>query len=146
METATLFARLSTCSRAQVGVVIARDGRVISTGYNGAPAGMAHCDHACDCGDIDSDNGKHWPACRKLAPCTTSIHAEANAIVYAARHGVNVKDATLFTTVSPCMACAQLIVAAGVTRVWFLGGYRDMSGVRFLEYAKVPVDAWPQTA
>lgn len=121
MDVAQLISKRSTCSRLQVGAVLARDGRIISTGYNGAPSGMPHCGHTSD------------------FTCTISVHAEVNAIAYAARNGVATNDATLFTTHSPCRACAQLIINAGITTVYYDAGYRDPSGIELLSTAGVDV-------
>lgn len=104
-----------TCDRLWVGAAISRDSRVISTGYNGNVAGAIHCRHAND------DKG-----------CDTAVHAEANAIVFAARHGVAVEGAELWTTHQPCLACAKLIVNAGIMRVWFEHDYRLREGLELL--------------
>ncbi len=146
MQTAHAFAQRSTCTRGRVGVVIASEARIIETGYNGAPAGMPHCDHGCDCSMLPGGPVRHWPACNSLSPCTEAIHAETNAIAYAARHGMGVDGATLYTTMAPCVPCAQLIAASGIVRVWFHQPYRDMSGVDFLARAGLRVDQWTMTA
>jgi dCMP deaminase len=147
MRQAEIVATRSTCTRAQVGAVIAHDGRVVSQGYNGAPAGMQHCNHTCVC------NGSGVPArvvpidghldtCALKAPCTVAVHAEANAIAFAARHGVATNDAALYTTLWPCLACAQLIINAGISRVYMLNEYRDDSGVALLRRSSVGVAPW----
>jgi len=132
LETAYVMSLRSTCSRAHVGVVVALDGRICATGYNGAPRGLPHCDH-----DAAPDD----------AGCRTAAHAEANAVAFAARHGVALDGATLYTTLSPCASCAMLIVNAGITRVIFAVGYRNADGVGLLESADVVVrsiDQLPQ--
>lgn len=137
-DIAQLMARRSTCSRAQVGAVIARDGRIISTGYNGAPAGLPHCDHTCECDASEGYNfGQHRDFCPTVQPCTISVHAEANAIAFAAREGLATRGATMFTTLSPCVPCAQLIINAGIVKVLFAEWYRNNAGVRLLEDAGV---------
>ena len=113
----------STCSRLKVGAIISRSARVVSTGYNGAPAGMDHCDHALN----------------ETEPCTWAIHAEANAIVWAARLGTSTEGADLYVTHSPCLRCAQLIVNAGIRRVVFRYEYRKRDGIEFLQEAGVDV-------
>ena len=115
MEMAFALAGRSTCDRLQVGALIARDFRVISTGYNGNVAGSLHCHHASD-----------------PTPCTTAVHAEANALVFAARHGVAVHKADLFTTHMPCLSCAKLIVNSGLGRVFYENSYRLTEGVELL--------------
>lgn len=129
---AYVMAGRGTCGRAQVGCVIALDGRVLSTGYNGAPRGMPHCDHPP--GERSSDR----PA--DAEPCATSVHAEANAIAFAARYGVGLGDAVLYTTLSPCVTCAQLIVNCGVQRVVCASVYRNTDGIELLLRADVTVD------
>src|SRR5687768_9195248 len=108
MKMAGVVAERSTCSRFQVGVVVGWDGRILVTGYNGAPAGMEHSDHQCDCPGRMSDLTRgHAPNCTTLAPCTISVHAEANAVAYAARFGISLEGAELHSTDSPCLPCAQ---------------------------------------
>lgn len=133
MSEAALWALRSTCSRAQVGVVIATDDyRPLVSGYNGAPRGMPHCDHTCQCGGKGS---RHWPSCQADKPCIVSVHAEANAIAYAAKNGVKIEDAQLFTTVAPCYVCAQLIINTDIIRVVYQAPHRDMRGVDLLRTA-----------
>lgn len=134
MAVAYTYEDRSTCSRAHVGAVIALDGRIIVSGYNGTPAGMAHCDHTCHC----NSGGMHTSAkCGMVAPCKLAVHAEANAIAAAAKFGISTNGAELFVTVSPCYACAQLIINAGLTRVVYSRPYRDESGLHLLAEAGV---------
>jgi dCMP deaminase len=102
----------STCNRLHVGAVISVDGRVISTGYNGAPAGLPHCEHP-----KDDDT-----------PCSNAVHAEMNAIVFAARHGSPVNHGELFSTHEPCRLCAVMIINAGIDRVVFMHPYSSLVG------------------
>jgi dCMP deaminase len=132
LATAYVMAQRGTCTRAQVGCVVAVDGRVLTTGYNGAPRGMAHCVHPPD--ERSEDRSAHLPA------CTWSVHAEANAVAFAARHGVQLAGATVYTTLSPCVVCAQLLVNVGAERVVCASLYRDESGVKLLLEAGVTVD------
>lgn len=143
MQCAEAFAQRSTCDRyppdSHVGVVIARDGRILVTGYNGAPAGMPHCDHTCDCPTVGPTGKKiirleHVDDCpaNPLVHCTRAVHAEANAITWAARQGVSTLGADLFTTMSPCFSCAQLIVNAGIVRVVYAKPYRVTDGLAIL--------------
>jgi len=127
MRMAELVAERGTCDRLQVGALIVRDSRVISTGYNGNVAGQAHC--------------KHWGMDGQLeeGPCTTAVHAETNALIYAARHGVAVDSAELWTTHQPCLACANLIINAGITRVYFAKPYRLYDGLAALQRSGVTV-------
>lgn len=137
MRQAQIVAERSTCPRAHVGVVIAHEARVVSQGYNGAPAGMAHCNHACYCGnpDLTRDHTK----CRETTGCVVAVHAEANAIAFAAKHGVATLGAHLFTTMAPCMPCSQLIINAGIVRVVFAKEYRYDDGIALLMEAGVMV-------
>lgn len=149
LQHAQLVSERSTCSRNHVGVVIARDGRLLTSGYNGAPAGLPHCNHECDCdqplkmgpGVSASLSGTelHWETCNSIPPCTTSVHAEANAIAYAARYGMGLEGAELFTTVSPCLSCAQLIIQAGITSVHYVREYRDHAGLNLLSQAGIVI-------
>ena len=121
MRMAEVAAQRGTCSRLRVGVVISRNGRVMSTGYNGAPARTAHCVHEDD------------------SPCEVSVHAEANAVAWAARHGIRTEGADMFVTHQPCLKCAQLIVNAGIGRVVYLADYRLVDGVKLMRAAGIAV-------
>lgn len=121
MRQAEVVAMRGTCSRLLVGAIIARDGRSISTGYNGNVANVAHCRHIDD------------------TPCSTAMHAEANAIAYAARNGVATSDAYLYTTHMPCFDCARLIINAGISKVFYKIPYRKEEGVNLLRRAGLEV-------
>ena len=126
MRAAYLWAERSTCDRLHVGAVIARDNRIVATGYNGAPSKVAHCDHRGE----DADT-----ACRR------AVHAEANAIAFAARHGIAVEGSTIYTTHMPCSSCAQLIINAGVEKIFYHREYESAngSGYRLLREALLNV-------
>ena len=117
MDIAQVAASRSNCSRRQVAAVIVRDHRVISTGYNGTPRGVKNC---CDggCPRCNSD----IPSGTGLAECLCS-HAEENAIVQAACYGIPVQGATLYTTFSPCLQCAKMIINAGISEVIYFQHY-----------------------
>lgn len=117
MEMAITASKRSTCLRKDVGAVIARDGRVLSVGYNGAPSGQPHCTPQ---------------TCNTSAPCERAVHAEANAIAFAAKAGISTDGAELYATVSPCPYCAKLIINSGIRKVWYLEEYRDKSGIHLL--------------
>lgn len=137
---AQTFAVRSTCTRAAVGAVLSRDGRILSTGYNGAPAGLPHCDHTCTCVTKYKPGETHfWKDCPAQRPCVVAVHAESNAVAFAAKHGVPTDLTELHTTMAPCYVCAQLIINAGIIRVMFVRAYRDMSGVDLLKSANVEV-------
>lgn len=129
----------STCDRLRVGAVLSRDGRVLSTGYNGAPSGMPHCNHECDCGTWAPLFDQHTPVCATQQICLNTVHAEANAIVFAARHGVSTQDSSMFVTHSPCMVCARLIINAGIVAVVWSTPYRDTTPLDMLSEAGVKV-------
>lgn len=119
-------AAMSTCARVQVGCVIVRDGRIISTGWNGVPAGQDHCKHEYAFGGLPIESHHTWST-------KNEVHAETNAIGYAAKNGVSTKDANLYTSVSPCIDCAKLIIAAGIKNVYYTDKYdRSDDGEKFL--------------
>lgn len=124
MEIAEVVAKRGTCSRLQVGAVISKGGRIITTGYNGAPAGLPHCDH------ISTTN---------TSGCKTAEHAERNAIAWAARHGLALDGAELHCTHAPCLDCARSIINAGIIRVFYLHPYRIVDGVDLLGDAGIRV-------
>lgn len=116
------------------------------TGYNGAPTGMPHCNHDCDCeshdraGQISGDAvGKHMPDCASRQPCLVSVHAEVNAIAYAARWGIPTEGAKLTTTDSPCLSCAQLTINAGIISVTYGRAYRDTKPLDLLNSVGIKV-------
>jgi dCMP deaminase len=144
MSIAHVWELRSTCSRNHVGAVIARDGRHIGSGYNGAPAGMAHCEHNVMTFEpkLRTATFHVVEAAAKASGegCTIAIHAEANALAYCARDGISVKGATIYTTLSPCYSCSQLIIAAGLVRVAYSRAYRDPAGIKLLRAAGLTVD------
>ena len=123
-------ARRSTCNRAQVGAIIVRDKRILTTGYNGSPTGLPHC---TDVGCLMV--GGH---------CVRTLHAEQNAIIQAALHGVSTDGATIYVTHQPCLICAKMIINAGIRRVVYGGDYPDDLARRFLEEAGVELMRYPR--
>jgi dCMP deaminase len=111
MKIALQAATRATCDRKHVGAVIVRDKTILSTGYNGSIRGLAHCD---DVGHM-MDNGH----------CVATVHAEANAIIQAAKNGTAINGADIYVTASPCWNCFKLIVNSGIKRIVFLEFYRD---------------------
>jgi len=116
-------ARRSTCNRAQVGAIIVCNKRILTTGYNGSPAGLPHCTEV-GCLMV---NGH----------CARTLHAEQNAIIQAALHGVSTDGATIYVTHQPCLICAKMIINAGIARVVYGGDYPDDLARQFLEEAGV---------
>jgi dCMP deaminase len=111
MNIARQAATRSTCDRKHVGAVIVRDKTILSTGYNGSIRGLPHCDEV---GHL-MDNGH----------CVATVHAEANAIIQAAKNGVRIDGGELYTTASPCWNCFKLIANAGIQSVYYGEFYRD---------------------
>lgn len=133
MKIAQAWSEQSTCSRMSVGCVVALDGRTLASGFNGAPRGMPHCDHTCDCVNVILMGERHHQEdCPSGPNGCVAVHAEANAIAFAARHGIALLRSTLYTTMAPCVKCAQLIVNAGITRVVWQRSYRDVSGIELV--------------
>jgi dCMP deaminase len=125
MSIALTVSSRSTCLRRHVGAVIVRGKQIVSTGYNGAPQGMAHClDVGCARESVPS--GQRSELCR-------GAHAEQNAINFAGRYGIAIEGATIFTTHLPCSWCAKSIVNAGIVRVVYLNDYPDPASRRILE-------------
>jgi len=119
MDMAKLAARRSSCLRRAVGAVLVKDRRLLATGYNGVPSGVTHCDVAgCLRDRLQVPSGERHELCRGL-------HAEQNAIIQAAFHGVSIRDAVLYCTNLPCIICAKMLINAGVRRVVYIEGYSD---------------------
>jgi dCMP deaminase len=130
----------STCGRLQVGALIVKDGRVISMGWNGVPSGQDHCDDHFSKKGWDVSTGYLSSEHHKYAT-RNEIHAEQNAIAYAAKSGISTNGAEIYITYSPCRDCAKLVVAAGIKEVYFTHEYdRDCEGVEFLKRNNITVD------
>jgi dCMP deaminase len=131
MNIANEVASRSTCDRKHVGAVIVRDKSILATGYNGSVRGLGHCD---DEGHLMEDGH-----------CVRTVHAEANAIVQAARNGMRIDGASITVTASPCWGCFRLIANAGIVRIVFGEFYRDQKifevsqklGIELVDYSKV---------
>lgn len=122
-----VIAKRSTCQRANVGAIIVKEGRVISMGYNGPVAGQPECTKCMGKG------------------CDISLHAETNAIAFAARSGTAVQGCTMYCTMAPCINCAKVIVNSGITELVYTDSYRDDSGLRLLQDCGVIItkpDLW----
>ena len=128
LATAKLFGELSYCTKAKVGAIIAKDGRILATGYNGTVSGHDNC---CE---IEIDG------VLKTSPFT--VHAEQNVISYCSKNGISTDGATMYITLSPCQLCAKLIVQAGIKRVVFLDLYKDTSGLKFLKDCNIEILKW----
>jgi dCMP deaminase len=114
-----LIAARSTCLRRSVGAVLVREKRILATGYNGAPAGLPHCEEVgCRRQELGIASGERQELCRGL-------HAEQNAIIQGALHGVSVRGSILYCTTQPCVICAKMLINAGVVRIVYEGEYAD---------------------
>lgn len=120
MNLAADLAQRSHCVKAQVGAVITKDTRIVSLGYNGPPAGTHNCDEV-------------WPetGCPRSIKggCSLALHAEENAILYAAKNKVTLEDAVLYVTLSPCLPCARMIFTSGIKKVLYLDSYAAYKGI-----------------
>lgn len=133
LDIAKLVSHRSTCLRRSVGAILVKEKKVLATGYNGAPAGIIHCDKAgCIRAEQGVPSGQRHELCRGL-------HAEQNAFLQAALHGNSVKGATLYATIQPCIICAKMLINAGIKEVVIMGGYPDDMAAKFLKEAGVKV-------
>jgi dCMP deaminase len=131
MAITVLISKRSTCTRRSVGAVIVKDKRILSTGYNGAPSGIEHCSEVgCLREKLNVPSGEKHELCR-------GIHAEQNAIIQAAFHGVSIKGATLYCTNQPCSICAKMIINAGIKNIFYKEGYDDSMSRQMLIDADV---------
>ncbi|RLB08853.1 MAG: cytidine deaminase [Deltaproteobacteria bacterium] len=138
MEIATMVAKRSTCLRRHVGAVIVKDKRILATGYNGAPSGLRHCEEVgCIREKEEIPSGQRHELCRGL-------HAEQNAIIQAAYHGVSIKDSTLYCTNFPCVICAKMIINAGIKEVIYKEGYDDPLAMEILKEAGIRVERYTE--
>lgn len=115
------LSKRSHCVKRQVGAVIAKDTRIVSLGYNGPPAGTHNCDEV-------------WPeegcARSEKGGCSLALHAEENAILYAAKNNIKLEGTILYVTLSPCLACARMIYTSGIKKVFFLESYAEYKGFK----------------
>ena len=133
-----LVATRSTCIRRQVGAVIVKDKRVLSTGYNGSPKGSKHCDElGCIRVELNVPSGTRHELCR-------GVHAEQNAVIQAAYFGVSVKDSSIYTTTYPCSMCAKLIINAGIIEIVYNEGYPDDLSKELLSETGIVVRKYPE--
>ena len=133
MEMAELTAQRSTCLRRHVGAVIVRDKHAMSTGYNGAPKGLQHCAELGGClrEKLHVPSGERHELCRAL-------HAEQNAIIQAARYGIDIRDSKIYITTQPCITCAKMCINAGINEIIYANPYPDELSLGMLDEAGVP--------
>ena len=120
MNLALDLAKRSHCVKAQVGAVLTKDTRIISIGYNGPPAGTHNCDEEFPVDGCPRDT---------KGSCSLALHAEENAILYAAKNGSQLEGTTLYCTLSPCISCARLIFQSGIKKVYFHSSYAQYKGL-----------------
>ena len=133
MEITRLVAKRATCLRRQVGAVLVMDKRLLATGYNGAPSGLAHClEVGCLREKRQIPSGERHELCRGL-------HAEQNVIIQAAFHGIRIQGSTLYCTNLPCAICTKMLINAGIREIVHEGGYGDDLSKEMLLEARIPV-------
>jgi dCMP deaminase len=137
LEIAFVVGKRATCLRKNVGAVIVRDKRILATGYNGAPSGMNHCLEIGCIRDLEKiPSGTRQEKCR-------AVHAEQNAIIQAAIHGVSIAGATIYCTHQPCILCAKMIINSNIKRVVYANLYPDTDSLEFFRDANMKVEYIP---
>ena len=140
MELAEVIAGWASCYQRdrKIGAVIVRDKRIMTTGYNGAPAGIRTCLERGEClrKKLGIPSGTRQETCY-------AVHAEQNAIIQAAKLGVGIEGATLYCTHQPCVLCSKMIINAGIRRVAYRHGYPDEFSMELLREAGVSVECFP---
>jgi dCMP deaminase len=133
MKMAYLVSERSTCLRRNVGAVMVKDTRILSTGYNGAPKGLKHCEEVgCIRSDRNIPSGERHELCR-------GVHAEQNAVIQAAVFGVSIKNAILYGTNHPCSVCAKILVNADITEIIYSEGYADDLAMELIKESGIKV-------
>lgn len=133
MDITRRVATRSTCLRRAVGAILVHDKRIIASGYNGGPSGLAHClDIGCLREKLGIPSGQQHELCR-------GIHAEQNAIIQAARYGVSIEGSVLYCTTQPCTQCTKMLINAGITEIVYAEGYPDDLARELLEESGIIV-------
>lgn len=133
MEMAHVVSKRSTCMRRKVGAILVKDKHILSTGYNGAPKGLAHCGEVgCLRQELGVPSGERHEICRGL-------HAEQNAIIQSAVFGVSIKNSILYCTNTPCVVCAKMLINAGVKEIIYAGDYPDDLAKKMLDESKINI-------
>ncbi len=134
IEITNIAKKRSTCLRRQVGALLVKDNHILATGYNGVPAGVTHCEAAgCLRQKLNVPSGQRHELCRGL-------HAEQNAILQAAYHGVPIKGATLYCNTKPCSICTKMIINAGIVRIVYELYYEDALADEILAETNIIVE------
>ena len=133
MAITRLVARRSTCLRRSVGAIVVKEKRILATGYNGAPAGLKHCrEVGCLRENASIPSGERHELCRGL-------HAEQNALLFAARSGEDMQGAVLYCTNQPCVVCAKMIIQSGIKMIIYKGDYPDKLSLDMFEEAEIEI-------
>jgi dCMP deaminase len=131
MDIAEQVSGRSTCLRRHTGAVLVKEKRILATGYNGVPSGLAHCEEVgCLREQRNIASGSHHELCR-------GIHAEQNAVIQAAKHGIAIDESSVYCTHQPCVLCAKILINAGVSEIVFREPYPDPLSEELLEEAGV---------
>jgi len=134
LKIAAVVAERSTCLRHHVGAVAVRDKHILSTGYNGAPAGFRDClELGCLRDELEIPSGERHEICR-------AIHAEQNVIIQAALHGVSLENSTIYATHTPCVLCAKMLTNAKIKRYVSFGRYNDEAFIQLFREAEIELD------
>lgn len=134
MRITELVASRATCLRRKVGAVLVRNKRILTTGYNGPPSGITHCEQRGGCirDELKIPSGERMELSR-------AIHAEQNAIIQAAKVGISIEDSTLYVTTHPCFTCSKMLINAGIKKIIYKEGYPDSFAMEILKEAGVLV-------
>ena len=136
MQITENVATRSTCLRREVGAVIVRDNRILTTGYNGAPTGLDHCQEVgCLRDKLNIPSGEKQELCR-------GIHAEQNALIQAAKYGISLENSEIFVTTQPCITCTKLLINAGIKKVIYKNPYPDKYSLKLLEESDTEVEIY----
>ena len=128
----------STCLRRAVGAVIVKDRRILATGYNGVPSGLRHCDETgCLREQLGVPSGQRHEICRGL-------HAEQNAIIQAARYGIDIEGSSIYITTEPCVVCAKMLINAGIDEIVYQNPYPDELSMSMLEEAGIKLRVYEE--
>lgn len=140
MTLANQVATRTTCVRRAVGCVLVRDKRILATGYNGAPSGLRHCGEVgCMRQQLGVPSGQKHELCRAL-------HAEQNAIIQAARHGISIEGATIYVNTQPCVLCAKMLINAGISEIVYQNPYPDELSMSMLEESGITLRVYEGTS
>ena len=132
MTLATQVATRTTCLRRAVGAVIVKDRRILATGYNGVPTGIRHCaEVGCLRQQLNVPSGEKHELCRGL-------HAEQNAIIQAAKYGIDINGSAIYITTQPCITCAKMCINAGIEEIIYANPYPDELSLGMLDEAGIP--------